>query len=58
MCCVRPIQRQNHPPFDPYILKDKILIWNKNLYTCYWENLVPGDISGRRDSVNELWIRQ
>jgi hypothetical protein len=58
MCCIRPILRETHSPFDIYTFKDKILILNKNLYTSYWENLVPGDISERRDSVNELWIRQ
>ena len=58
MCCIRLIQRETHSPFDIYTFKDKTLTWNKKLYTCYWENVVPGDISERRDSVFELWIRQ
>jgi len=58
MCCIRPIKRENHSPFDIYTFKDKILILNNNLYTTYWESLVPGVISKRRDSVTELWIRQ
>ena len=58
MCCVRVIQRENRSSFEPKTFKDKFLCERKNLYTYFWENLVQGNVSERRDSLNELWIRQ